>query len=110
MEETEVRPAVCYTTVSTKETETETFLAQWLRTRLLMQGTWVQFLVREDSTCLGTAKTVSHNYGSLRALEPMHCNKRSHCNEKPTHHAISTTREGQSTATKTQHCQNKLIN
>ena len=28
----------------------------------------------------------THNYWSPRAQEPMLCNKRRHCNEKPTHH------------------------
>ena len=40
-----------------------TFLvAQWLRTHLPMQGTRVQSLVREDPTCCGATKPVSHNY------------------------------------------------
>ena len=29
---------------------------QWLRICLLTQGTWVQALVQEDSTCRGAAK------------------------------------------------------
>ena len=37
-------------------------LAQWLRIRLPMQGTRVRALVREDPTCRGAAKPVSHNY------------------------------------------------
>ena len=37
-------------------------VAQWLRIRLPMQGTWVQSLVREDPTCRGAAKPVCHNY------------------------------------------------
>ena len=37
-------------------------VAQWIRTRLPMQGTWVQFLVWEDSTCCGAAKPMSHNH------------------------------------------------
>ena len=37
-------------------------VAQWLRIRLPMQGTWVRALVWEDTTCLGAAKPVCHNY------------------------------------------------
>ena len=35
---------------------------QWLRLHLAMQGTWVQTLVQEDSTCHGATKPTSHNY------------------------------------------------
>ena len=43
-------------------------------------------------------------------LEPVLCNKRSHCNEKPVHCnkeklPLATTRESPRTATKTQHSQ-----
>ena len=37
-------------------------VAQWLRIRLLMQGTRVRALVREDPTCRGATKPVRHNY------------------------------------------------
>ena len=37
-------------------------VAQWLRIRLPMQGTWVQALVQEDPTCCGATKPVGHNY------------------------------------------------
>ena len=69
------------------------------------QGTWVRSLVWEDPTCRGAAKPVHHNYwawalepGSCSswahsprllsglALEPLLCNKRRYCNEKPSHH------------------------
>ena len=36
-------------------------VAQWLKICLPMQGTWVQALVREDPTCRGAARPVSHN-------------------------------------------------
>ena len=39
-------------------------VAQWLGIRLLMQGTWVRALVREDPTCRGATKPVHHNYWS----------------------------------------------
>ena len=77
-------------------------VAQWLRIHLPMQGTQVQALVREDPTCHGATKPVCHKYWAC-ALEPMNhnywarapqllkparlepvlCNKRSRCNEKP---------------------------
>ena len=37
-------------------------VAQWLRTCLPMQGTWVRPLVREDPTCRWATKPVCHNY------------------------------------------------
>ena len=59
---------------------------------LPVQGTWVRFLVWEDSTCLGAAKFVSHNFSAhvLQIPKPMSLelvlgNKRSHRNEKPVH-------------------------
>ena len=68
-------------------------VAQWLRIRLPMQGTWVQALGWEDPTCRGAAKPVRHNYWArvLQLLKPVHLepvlrNKRSHRNEKPAHH------------------------
>ena len=79
-------------------------VAQWLRIRLPIQGTQVRALVRQDPTCRGAAKPmrrnywvcalepVSHNYWAHvpellkpACLEPVLCNKRSHCNEKPAH-------------------------
>ena len=67
-------------------------VAQWLRIRLPMQGTWVRALVREDPTCCGATKPVRHNYWACEpqllkpaCLEPVLRNKRSHCNEKPAH-------------------------
>ena len=37
-------------------------MAQWLGIRLPMQGTRVCAPVREDPTCRGAARPVSHNY------------------------------------------------
>ena len=37
-------------------------VAQWLRIRLPVQGTWVRALVWEDPTCCGATKPVLHNY------------------------------------------------
>ena len=36
-------------------------VGQWIRIRLAMQGTLVQFMVPEDPTCLGTTKLLRHN-------------------------------------------------
>ena len=41
-------------------------VAQWIRIHLPMQGTWVQYLVWEDSTCHGATKPKRHNMGSQR--------------------------------------------
>ena len=79
-------------------------VAQWLRIRLPMQGTWVRALVREDPTCRGATKPVCHNYWACTLepashnywahvpqllkpvyLEPVLRNKRSHHNEIPAH-------------------------
>ena len=67
-------------------------VAQWLRIRLLMQGTPVWTLVREDPTCCGAAtEPACHNYWvrvlQLKSthLEPVLHNKRSHRSEKPAH-------------------------
>ena len=45
-----------------KSTSGASLVAQWLRTRLPVQGTWVGSLVREDPTCRGATKPVCHNY------------------------------------------------
>ena len=37
-------------------------MAQWLRIRLPMQGTWVRALVQEDLTCCGATKPMRYNY------------------------------------------------
>ena len=81
-------------------------VAQWLRICLPMQGTRVWALVWEDPTCpranmhvfrnywACALEPMSHNYWALMLqllkptrLEPMLRNKRSHRNEKPTHHS-----------------------
>ena len=46
-------------------------VVQWIRMHVPVQGAGVPSLVREDSTCLGAAKSVRHNYWSSRALEPL---------------------------------------
>ena len=56
-------------------------VVQWLRIFLPAQATWVRSLVWEDPTCLNATNCLSPN-----ALEPVRCNKRSHCEKKPEHH------------------------
>ena len=91
----------CKTFLKTKAT----LVAQWLRIHLPMQETWVRALVQEDPTCRGAIKPLRHNYWACALepvshnywahvpqllkparLEPVLCNERSHCNEKPAHH------------------------
>ena len=48
-----------------------------------MQGTQVLSLVQEDSTCCGASKARVPQLLRPMRLEPVLCNKRSHCNEKP---------------------------
>ena len=59
--------------------------AQWLRIHLPVQGTWVQSLAREDSTCRGAAKPMCHSYWAC-TLEPMSHNYWSLCALEPTRH------------------------
>ena len=69
------------------------WVCQWLRICLPMQGTWVQSLVWEDSTCHGATEPAHCNYWSQRAPEPTsssrlqweahHCNSH-HNQRKPT--------------------------
>ena len=89
-------------------------VTQWIRIHLPRQGTQVRSLDREDSTCCGISKPVCHNcWGPMLQLlkptylEPVLCNKGSHCNEKLTHHnaeqpLLSSTRESRMKATKTE--------
>ena len=37
-------------------------VAQWLRTHLSMQGTWILSLVQEDPTCCRATKPMRHSY------------------------------------------------
>ena len=88
-----------------KNASRTSLVVQWLRICLPMQGTQVRALVREDPTCRGAAKPMSHHYWVCALepashnywahvpqllkpvhLEPVLCNKRSHRNEKPAHH------------------------
>ena len=61
-------------------------MVQWVTICLPVQGTWVQPPVQEDPPRCGAIMPVCHNHCSLPALEPVLCNRRSHCNEKPEHH------------------------
>ena len=52
---------------------------------LPVQGTWVQLMVQENSTCHGQLSLHATTTEACSPLEPMLCNKRSHRNEKPIH-------------------------
>ena len=61
-------------------------VVQWLRICLAVQGTWVQSLVWEDSTCQKATKPMQPQLLKPMCLEPVHHNKKSHRNDNPTHH------------------------
>ena len=72
-------------------------MAQWLRIRLPMEGTWVRALAgkiphaaEQLSPCATTTEPVLQSLRATtpepRRLEPVLCNKRSHRNEKPMRH------------------------
>ena len=48
-------------TIIQKNTCRASLVAQWLRVRLPMQGTWVRALVWEDPTCCGATRPMCHN-------------------------------------------------
>ena len=58
-QETKILQAVCPPPPAKKRAS---LVVQWLRILLPMQGTQVRALVREDPTCRGATKPVSHNY------------------------------------------------
>ena len=59
-------------------------VAQWLRIRLPMQGTWIRALVREDPTCCGATKPVRHHLSlRSRAREPQILSPRDATTEAP---------------------------
>ena len=69
-----------WTTLQSQKELVTSLVVQWLR--IPCQCTWVQSLIREDSTCLRAAESMRHNYRAC-SLEPVLCSKRSHGNEKP---------------------------
>ena len=78
---------------------------------LPMQGTPVQSSIRENSTCHGATKPMPQLL-KLVHLQPVLCNKRSHCNGKPVcqneeQTLLAATRESQLPKTKTQGSQKK---
>ena len=52
---------------SSKMSSFRTLVAEWRRIRPRMQGTQVQSLIWEESTCHRAVKPVCHNYGSLHS-------------------------------------------
>ena len=100
-------------------------VAQWIRIHLPMLGAQVQSWVWKDPICHEAKKPVCHNHWDS-ALEPLSCNywactrllkptcldpvlcyKRSHHNEKPTHHKG---KQPPLAAMKTRIAKNKQIN
>ena len=65
-------------------------MAQWLRIRLPMQGTWVRALVWEDPTGRGANKPVRHKYG---ACEPQLLSQHAATTEARTPRARALQRE-----------------
>ena len=67
------------------ETVQDFLVVQWIRIHQPVQGTLAWSLVREDSTCLRQLTTCA---STLKARLPGPCvsTRRSHCNEKPSHH------------------------
>ena len=70
-------------------------VVRWLRIHLPMQGTRIQPLVWEDSTCymVSKPKLLSQHSRACKPqvlkpthLEPVLCNKRSHHNDEPLHY------------------------
>ena len=66
-------------------------MCQWLRICLPVQGTRVQVLVWEDSTCHRATKArapqlLSPGAAAPEALGPVLSSERSHCSEKPGRH------------------------
>ena len=55
------------------------------RMHLPTLGTWVRYLIWEDSTCGGATSLRARTTEACVYLEPVLRNKRSHHNEKPTH-------------------------
>ena len=97
-------------------------VVQWIRICLLMQRTWVQSLVWEDSKCLQATKPVLPQVLSLGAAateaqvpRTVLRNKRSHpkrspCTATREQPLLSTTGESPCAAMKTKHNQKHKIN
>ena len=87
-------------------------VVKWIEIHLPVKWAWVQSLVWGDSTCcaatkaqtpqlleLGCSRNHERHRRSSMCLEPVLCNRRSHCNEKFVHcyeeqPLLITTREG----------------
>ena len=67
------------------KTARTSLVSQWIRFRLLMQGTQVRSLVRKECLCHRAAKPLNHSYGSLGTLGPALHTKRSQHLAKSAH-------------------------
>ena len=74
------QPTAIRITTNKKNRKGTCLVAQWLRTHLPRQGTWVQSLVWEDPTCRRATKPVHYNYWAC-ALEPKHHNHWAHTSQ-----------------------------
>ena len=95
-----------------KEQRRTALVVQWLGNWMPKQGTWVRSPLREDPTCRGTIKPMSHNYRARSLQSLLH--KSGHQNVTPEHlsqEEPAATRESLHAATKTHHGQsiNKSI-
>ena len=50
------------TAIRSREKTRISLVVQWIRIHLAVQGTWIQSLVQEDSTCSRATKPRSHNF------------------------------------------------
>ena len=52
-------------------------VSQWMETHMPMQGTWVQSLVQEDSSCCAATRLLCHSSCArvLQLLEPVLCHE-----------------------------------
>ena len=62
MDRIATQTSLTYKTGSQKYCKGASLVAQWLRIRLSVQGTWVRALVWEDPKRGGATKPVRHNY------------------------------------------------
>ena len=90
-----------------KKTARASLVAQWLRVRLPMQGTWVQALVQEDPTCRGATGPVCHSCWAC-TLEPASHNSWAHVPGARARQREATTMRSPLTATRSSPCSPQL--
>ena len=92
----------CEPETALKKYNSTSLVTQWMRIQLPMQGTWVQSLVRGDSTCYRETKPMCHNYWAcvlqLLKLLPATCALQRE----------ATAMRSRCTTTKSSHCSPQL--